>query len=575
MSMNRSHEPFEELISASLRGDLTRDERQRLDLHLDGCPECRATLASFADQRRIVAGLRHVAPPRDLDARIRTAIEPSATPWWRRPPAIFAGVGGGLAVVAGAVFALVLLNGSQNPPPVGNVSPTPSQDVAPSSTSPAPTLPPPATPIPSGAPVASSPPAATPSQEPTPEPSPEPQVFLALTGPADNLALTVRDGTSPDDTIMEPDTPSGEPIAAVLSPDGQWLAYITVIGESGLTEVRATRVAAGEPVDAPEAPPPIDSPIEVGETVLLGESVAGSPFLEHLFWSADSRSLAYTLADPDGEGTDVWVFQPEDGEPEQRTDVGNAYAGSWALGGAGTAGLWVSTAGGTPLSYLMVWHDDAGPITAGDPADSEFPPATNVFQPIISPNSAFVIFWSGRMSESGDEWLFREGGAPWLANNAGDGQGGYEFTDAREVFSDVTLGRDAFTSAAIAWGGDSDAYAVWEAAWTGLPQAPSGPYPDRERVYFGHATDPRGLTRIHAIDEGDLPDDTFVVDVKVSPTGRHLVITAAYPRAGVLDPPRADLLLVERNTGSVADQVSLLNGNAEGWYGPAAFDELP
>ena len=66
MTMNR-HEPFEELISASLRhGDLTREERQRLDRHLDTCAECRATLAAFSDQRRIVAGVRHVAPPRDL-----------------------------------------------------------------------------------------------------------------------------------------------------------------------------------------------------------------------------------------------------------------------------------------------------------------------------------------------------------------------------------------------------------------------------------------------------------------------------------------------------------------------------
>ena len=50
MSMNR-HEPFEELISASLHGDLTADERTRLDAHLDGCEQCRSTLASFSDQR--------------------------------------------------------------------------------------------------------------------------------------------------------------------------------------------------------------------------------------------------------------------------------------------------------------------------------------------------------------------------------------------------------------------------------------------------------------------------------------------------------------------------------------------
>ena len=40
MSMNR-HEPFEELISASIHGDLTADERARLDAHLDTCEQCR------------------------------------------------------------------------------------------------------------------------------------------------------------------------------------------------------------------------------------------------------------------------------------------------------------------------------------------------------------------------------------------------------------------------------------------------------------------------------------------------------------------------------------------------------
>ena len=52
MTMNR-HEPFEELISASLNGDLTEDERRRLDAHLDGCDQCRQTLAAFSDQRRM------------------------------------------------------------------------------------------------------------------------------------------------------------------------------------------------------------------------------------------------------------------------------------------------------------------------------------------------------------------------------------------------------------------------------------------------------------------------------------------------------------------------------------------
>jgi hypothetical protein len=62
------------------------------------------------------------------------------------------------------------------------------------------------------------------------------------------------------------------------------------------------------------------------------------------------------------------------------------------------------------------------------------------------------------------------------------------------------------------------------------------------------------------------------VDVKVALTGRHLAITAARPRAGVLDAPRADLLLVTRNTGSVPDEVEVIRSADDGWFGPAGYD---
>ena len=568
MTMNR-HEPFEELISASLSGDLTDAERQRLDAHLDSCADCRGTLAAFADQRRIVAGLRHLAPPRDLGARVRTGIEgrrAGAPPWWRHPAAIFAGVGGGLAVVAGALLALVLLNGSPDDPQIGEGTPSPTATLAVPSPSPseaiAPTLPPIVTPTSEASPDESAGP--PPSVEPTPTPvgSPEPDVFLALTGPFDNQALTVRDGGDADTTLTEAETPAGEPIAAELSPDGQWLAYITALGASGMNEVRATRIVAPEE----EGP-------AVGATYVLGQSIAGGPFLEHLFWSSDGRQLAYTVADPEGGGTDVWIFEPGAERSWQLTDVGNAYAGSWVAGPPGSEVLWVSLAESRPVSYLLsVEEGDAGGI---DPADSEFPAADDAFQPLISPNGGFVIYWTGSMERAGDEWQFSEAGTPWLAENDGDGAGGYEFGQARPLYSDVTIGREAFNSAAIAWGPDSDAYAVWNAAWTGTSQSTEGDYPAQNRVYFGHATDPRGLTQAHAIDEGDLPEDAFVVDVKVSPTGQHLVITAGRPRPGDLSPPMADLLLITRNTGDVADEVEAIGPADQGWFGPAAFIGRP
>ena len=531
MSMNR-HEPFEELISASLRGDLTKEERERLDRHLDSCDECRTTLAAFSDQRRIVSGLRHLAPPRDMSARIRAGIEGrrSSMPWWRRPQVALAGIGGSLALVAGALLAIVLINGQ--PDGVGQATPTAPVETLPSAT-PVPTLPPP----PSAAPSVAQPSATAAPTEPATSASPEPRVFLALTGPVERQELAVRDGQTLDTVTDVVDTPPGEPIAAELSPDGQWLAYVTVVGESGLTEVRATRVGEAIPSDDPEASPPPETPYQVGETALLGESVAGNPFLDRLSWSPDGRYLAYTLVDPDGGGADAWIFQPAIGDPEQLTETGTAYAGSWAAGDDGSSYLWVSTAAEMPRSDVLKFDAEGGSIEPVDPTESTYAHAENVFMPMVSPDGELVIFWSGRMDRAGEEWQFVSGGAPWLAENTADGAGGFEFTSSRELFADVTIGRDAFASAAITWGADSDTYAVWDAVWPGVPQAGQGSYPDAERVYFGHARNPGGLTWRQAIDVEDIPEGSFVVDVKVSPTGRHLVITAARPRAGVLDPP--------------------------------------
>src|SRR5688500_2486966 len=258
--------------------------------------------------------------------------------------------------------------------------------------------------------------------------------------------LTLRHGPT-GETIMELGT-SAVPIAAELSPDGQWLAYITQLGESGLNEVRATRIAEGTPSDDAEELPPVDSPIGVSETILLGESVAGSTFLEQLAWSSNSQYLSYALADPDTNGTDVWIFQPVLGEAQQLTDVATAYTGSCVPVGAGTSQVWISTAGDEPVSYLLAFHDSAGgSITSGDPADGPMAVAEGVFQPLLSPNGSLSIYWNGRMQQVGDEWLFAQGGAPYLAEHDSS-DGTFDFTSERALFSDVTIGRDAFSAAA-------------------------------------------------------------------------------------------------------------------------------
>ena len=591
MTMNR-HEPFEELISASLHGDLTADERRRLDAHLDACDQCRGTLAAFAEERRMIAGLRHVAPPRDLGARVRAGIESASVPWWRKPTTIFTAVGGTLAAVTGALLALVVLNGTPSDPEVGQTSPTPIVEAAsPSATAapgatgtPAPTLPPAESPAPGETPA----PPPTPDPDATPNPiaqsSPEPDLYVAMTGPADNQAMTVVEPGVTEPVVEPADTPLGPPIAAELSPDGGWLALITEQGLSGTNEVRMSRVAAAMEPDDPSATPIPEPDIEIADTVILGESVAGTPFLERLAWAPDGSALAYTLADPNG-GTDVWIFDRASGEFWQLTDTGDSYAGSWVTVAAEDEEtkplLWVSRAEGTVASYLVSPITDAGErARLIDPAVDPIDSADGVFQPLVSPNGALAIYWSGVMTRSGDEWLFAESGTPVLAEHRLDGAEDGPFRNERDLFSDVTIDRDAFTSAAIAWGLDSDSYAVWSAAWTGLPQSSEGEalYPEPARVYFGHASDPRGLTRVHAIDRAVLPAEGSVVDVKVSPTGRHLVVTFRMPTPGDLAAPTARLLLITRNPEGVADEFTELAADDGIWYGPAAFDthiEIP
>jgi hypothetical protein len=579
MTGPRSHAEFEELVSASLTGELSDAERRRLDAHLDTCDACRATLAAFADGRRIVAGLRHVPVPRDLHARVRAGIEGgrlATLPWWRRPAVLVAGVGGSLAAVAGALLALVILN--QPSGPVGSATPTPTPSVVASATqTPAPSGPSEPTPVPTAATPSASPsePVASPSESPAPSttPSPEPDAYLAVTGPFDNRALTARDGAT-GETIAELDTPSGEPIAAELSPDGQWIAYLTPVGDKGTHEIRASRIGEALPSDDPEAPPPVDSSIEVGETLILGESLSGDPFLDHLFWSPDSRYLAFTRADPETSDIDTWLFEASSGDAWQLTDGVDAYAGAWADWSDGVA-VWISVPGEAPISYLNALQDDTGGyLEEIDPAGRAVSRAEGVFQPLLNRSGSFAAYWDGTMEESGGgAWQFTIGGQPYLAEHDPDSDED-AFTNRQRMFRDLSVGRDGFASASITWGEDGDAYAVWDARWTGSSQSgeDEDPYPDASRVYFGRATDPRGLTRVHAIDRADLPEDWQVVDVKISPTGEHLVVTVARPRGGELEAATAELLVIERNTGAEADEVRRLAAEDGFWFGPGAFD---
>jgi len=467
MSMDRGrHEPFEELISASLHDDLTGEERRSLDAHLDGCERCRETLAAFSDQRRIVAGLHYLAPPRDLEARVRTGVEAAETsrPWWRRPPAIFAGVGGGLAVVAGALLALVILNGSPDEPPVGQTSPSPSVMV-------------------SQAPIASEPiiespdPNASPAESPSAEP--EPSVRPTPPGSIGWGAINYLrwEGTLADQRLalygFDPATETtaplldlevvGRPVAPVFSPDSAWLAYQVALEGRGTNRIIVVHLPTGESYE-------------------IGETPDASVFSERMTWSPESRYLAYTAAEIDAEvGPDAWVFDTLDATWAQVTDSQSTYAASFVPFGVDAGALWVSEADSTPSTHLVVPED----LADGEPGTVPDRSMDFVFQPLLSPSGDHAIFWRGSMRQEGEGWAIDTGGMLYLTGEPVDGGPSWS---GEELFPTLVVDQDALGSARVRWSYDADWFAVFDVQWRGTQTDAGGsPFPRTDAVYFGRA----------------------------------------------------------------------------------------
>ncbi len=530
-----SHEAAEELISASLTNDLTDAERGSLDAHLAGCARCRATAAAFAESRRMLSGIRHVGAPRDLGARVRSGIERgrfSPLPWWRRPAFAVAGT----ATLAAAAVALAVIIGRPfAPPPVASgsssASPTASGSSAPSA------------------------PASSPSAAATPEPSlpavpPVYRVEYAFDVPGDiNQGISLRivdqaSGATVRTLNAGEQLLGGLPMAAVLSPDGSWLA-LRVLQDGKGTELLYAIEVHGTAV------------------VPLGESLP-SPF-QAMSWSPkDGRYLAYTLIDLASRAADVRIFEPATGAIRQLTRTGHAFAGGWACCVSGSSNLWVSVASGArPTSYLINLQEGASPPTNLDPAQAARSTADAAFLPIVSPDGRHVMFWRGALHQTGLGWEFAAGGSLAMASTAGDGSGSFDPATGGALFTtfDATL-----VEARVAWAPDSDAYAVW-----GATTSDGSPFPAPGRVYFGHLSRPQPLlTADQALDESDIPADGIVRDVALAPDGRHLAITIGFPIPGDLAQPVAELRLVTRYFDQRADEVQGL-GPSDIWVGPGVY----
>lgn len=542
MNIDRGrHEAIEELISASLHGDVTADERRRLNAHLDGCDRCRDVLAAFSDQRRIVASLRHVTPPLDLSARVRTGVQAAGTgqPWWRRPAAIFAGVGGSLAVVAGALLAIVMLGDQTDQPPVGEASNTPSAAVTAAPTSSQPAI---ATAAPSASPAESASAAPEPSALPTPPASIGWGAinYLRWEGTLADQRLSLYGFDPASETtapLLELEV-AGRPVAPIFSPNSSWLAYQVALEGRGTNRIVVVHLPTGESYD-------------------VGETPDASVFSERMTWSPDSRYVAFTAAVIDAQiGPDAWVFDTTDTSWDRVTDTQSTYAAAFVPLGSDAGSLWVSEAGETPRTHLVTRDElDGGTAGAGTNQSIDF-----VFQPLLSPSGEHAIFWRGSLRADGTGWAIDSGGMLYLSGEPVDGAPQWS---GEELFPSLTVDQDALGSARVSWSYDADWFAVSDVQWLGTPQtdAGGGPFPRSDVIYFGRATD-RVL----------IDDDATWIDVTTDAELERPIDVAFVPYDFGGDVPSVAITVFESAPGESGDspvgRARLVLAPAGGFGGP-------
>ncbi len=530
----------EELLSASLSGDLTAAERTALDAHLSGCARCRATLEAFAEERHLISGLREVPPPRDLGARVRAGIEGrgAAVPWWRRPSTLVAGFAS-LATVAAALLAVVVFSGIPREG-VGNATPTAMTSTVASETQ---------TPEPTESVAPSAQETAEPTSSTVVALQPGELGYLSVDGePQSELQQSFVNEDSGE--VVELGAVSGPPVAAAISPTGEFVAYISEVGLAGVNQVAVARLS--------------DGTVEV-----LGCTVPFQ-FTDRLAWSDDGRFLAYTLAavdigggvdcggvTGDGSAIDAWAYDVGSGdEPFRVTETGNAFAADFqrAVTAEGEFPLLVSYAGVQPYSEPIL-------LPSRQPVEAE---RANAFMPLVAPNGERALFWRGVMTDNQEGgWRFEQGGLPYVTGEPVDGQPSWS---GEPLFADVEpVGGEAFQAGHFTWGADSDLVAFWGGEWTGPPQSDTGDYPG-SGTYAGRVSD--GLLSQETLVPLGLTEMQRVAWVTFAPDGRSILVTAVQPAAGDLAVPSASLIRAPYNAGEPA-----LVGIGGAWTGPAVVGE--
>jgi hypothetical protein len=534
MNQRRDEHP-DELLSASLTGDLTGGERIALDEHLASCARCRETLDGFASTRRLMAGLRHEDPPRDLRARVDAGIQGgTGQPWWRRASTLV-GVGASALTVAAAAMLVVVLGDLPSSNPFGQATPTASVSAVASagpsdqvSLSPAPT------------PVETA-------VVPSIDPNPVGRLEFRIEDQVPKLHINTHQATRPVGIARY-----GLPLNAALSPDGEWVAFQVIGEQSDLVDTYAYQ-------------------IDEDRIVTLNQGGLDSPF-SRLAWSEDGRLLAFTAIDVD-RSSDAWIFStdaPDDGA-RQLTADGNAFAASFVGASGDNDWLWVSTAAEEPTTYRLAVPRDG---TVGEPvdlADAADGVDAGSFLPMrsASADAPAAAVWRGQMALDASGWHFVRGGMLYMAY--ADTNDDFDLAGADQQVFDTLVpapGGAAFRSARFAWAPDGDGFAVWSAEWEGTQQ-PEG-FPDPNRIYFGHVMTDVFIGPLQALDLADT-DGGRVVNVALA-GGQYLAVTiqTAEGSEGGSYAATAELRLITRHLGSTPDEVETI-GSDRTWIGPAFY----
>jgi Putative zinc-finger len=126
MTSDRCRE-WRESLGAQALGQLPEEERAALEAHLDGCPECRAELASLAGVARLLplADPAHFgatpAPPPSLADRVAATIRAERRSQRRRRLRLGLALSGATAALAAAALAIFVLPGGSGGEPEQHV----------------------------------------------------------------------------------------------------------------------------------------------------------------------------------------------------------------------------------------------------------------------------------------------------------------------------------------------------------------------------------------------------------------------------------------------------------------------